>query len=80
VGRKRGAIEEQLRRIIYGNKCLNCTILVVDRAKAVGYREIPASIVVKVTLSYLVLKDGTVIPLHRILCIKDKRGNIIWKR
>ena len=80
MGKKRGAIEEQLRRMVYGNKCINCIILVVDRTKTIGYREIPVSIVAKVTQSYLVLRDGTIIPLHRILCIKDEHGNVIWKR
>jgi len=80
MGKKRGAIEEQLRRIIYGSKCPNCTILIVDRAETTGYKEIPVNTITKVTQSYLILKDGTLIPLHRVLGIKDKHGNIIWKR
>ena len=80
MGKKRGAIEEQLRRIIYGGKCPDCTILVVDRTKTVGYKEIPVSAIVRVTQSYLILKDGTLIPLHRVLGVKNKHGKIIWRR
>ncbi|HIC98240.1 MAG TPA: DUF504 domain-containing protein [Pyrodictiaceae archaeon] len=80
MSKKRGIIEEQLRRIIYGGKCSNCTILVIDRRKTSGYREIPVNAVSRVSQSYLILKDGTLIPLHRVLGVKDENGNIVWKR
>jgi len=80
MGRKRGAIEEQLRRIIYGDKCPNCKILIVDRTITIGYKEIPVSAIARVTQSYLILKDGTLIPLHRVLGVKNEHGKIVWRR
>ncbi|BFH73771.1 RNA repair domain-containing protein [Sulfurisphaera javensis] len=72
-------IKEAIIKIIYTQTDKSRFSLVIrDRIK--GTDEIPFSSIERVDNYYLYLNDGeTVIPLHRVIEIKED-GKIIWKR
>ncbi len=54
-------------------------IVIVDRLSPNGIVEIPADFVERADRNYVYMKDGTVIPVHRVLGIK-KGDSYVWKR
>ncbi len=80
MGRRRGEIYEIVARVVrLREKYRNAEILVVDRLSATGLRRIPAERVVSVKKDHLVLDDGSVIPLHRVVGV-DVEGKRYWRR
>ena len=80
AGRKRGRrgrVYEELARIIHspGVETGSYTVVVEERGAATGLREIPLDQVAVLKRGYLVLRDGTVIPLHRVVEIRGPGGS-----
>ena len=69
LGRRRGRIYEELRRC----KAVRpeCVVVVVDRAENSGLSHIPVERIVKISKEYMVLDNGTIIPLHRVVKIVE---------
>ncbi|MEB3778829.1 MAG: RNA repair domain-containing protein [Desulfurococcales archaeon] len=58
-------------------------VVYIDRDPLMGERlsKVPLIRVVKVTGWAVYLDDGdTVIPLHRIVEVRDERGAVVWRR
>lgn len=82
MGRRKSRIREAVNRALYQG-LVDYRIVYVDRDPEVGerLRELAVSRVARVTGWALYLDDGeTVIPLHRIVEIRDSRGRTIWRR
>ena len=72
-------IKDAINRILYSDRNKDDIVLVIrDRIK--GSAVIPFSQIERVDKYYVYLKNGeTVIPLHRVIEIRDK-GVVVWKR
>jgi len=82
VARRRSRIREAINRYIYQGR-LDYRIVYVDRDPIAGQRLawFEASRVRRITGWAVYLDDDyTVIPLHRIVEIRDPRGRTVWKR
>ncbi|KSW11473.1 hypothetical protein CF15_01070 [Pyrodictium occultum] len=76
--RRRGELEEAVARFFHTRA--RGFIVVAERGTATGLRRIPRERVARVTSSHIVLDDGTVIPLHRVVALEDEAGRTIWRR
>ena len=54
-------------------------LVIVDRLSSTGLTEVPFEAIERVDSNYVYLKDGTVIPNHRVVGVK-KGDSYIWKR
>jgi len=72
-------IKDAINKILYSDKKKEDVVLVIrDRVK--GTAEIPFSQIERVDNYYIYLKDSeTVIPLHRVIQIRQK-GETLWRR
>ncbi|QKQ99591.1 DUF504 domain-containing protein [Metallosphaera tengchongensis] len=71
-------IRDAINRVIWSGEDLKSfTIVVRDRVKVVA--EIPFTDLEAVDRHYLYLKDGNVIPLHRVLEIR-RNDETLWHR
>jgi Uncharacterized protein conserved in archaea len=57
----------------------NYTVVILDRLSPTGTAEISANEIESFDANYIYLKDGTVIPLHRVVGLK-KGDSYVWKR
>ena len=73
---RRGRVYEELARIIHSPRVETTaySVVVEERGAATGLREIPLDQVEALKRGYLVLRDGTVIPLHRVVEIRGPSG------
>ncbi len=77
----RSKIKEAVKRILWDEKRGEYTIIITDRLSDQGYREIRGDSIEKITVfDQVVLKDGTVIPLHRILIVKKGESILVDRR
>ncbi len=80
MGRKRGEIFEVVSRVFrLRDRYPGAELLVVDRLSATGVRRIPFERIVEVKKDHVVLDDGSVIPLHRVVGV-DVGGKRFWRR
>ncbi|ALL00227.1 hypothetical protein Pyrde_0177 [Pyrodictium delaneyi] len=75
---RRGEIHEAVARFFHTSS--TGYIVIAERGTATGVKRIPRERIARVTRSHLVLEDGTVIPLHRVIAIEDGEGGTIWQR
>ncbi len=77
---RRGAIREWVNRARYWDRSLQ--IYYVDRDPVAGerLRRLDSSRITRVTGWAVYLDDDTVIPLHRIVEVRDREGRIVWSR
>jgi uncharacterized protein (UPF0248 family) len=84
VARKRSRIRQEINRVLYSGNPDNYFVYYIDRPPGLGVVRLSsfrASRVTKVTEWAVVLDDGeTVIPLHRIVEIRDSSGRVVWSR
>ena len=82
MGRRgRGELYELLRRLVaLRERFRGYRIVVLDRSLASGVRRLSVSEVERVERASLLLSDGTVIPLHRVLAVEDGEGREVWSR
>ncbi|MEM1620131.1 MAG: RNA repair domain-containing protein [Fervidicoccaceae archaeon] len=67
----RSEIMNAVKRVLWSEQSEECEIEVVDRLSAGGLRVIRGDALRGLSpLNYLVLRDGTCIPLHRVRRIK----------
>ena len=55
-------------------------IVVIERGRVSGTRLIGFNEVSRVTRGFIELKDGTVIPLHRVIGVLDEEKQPVWRR
>jgi len=69
------------RIIVLRDEYKGYSIEVVDRLASVSnIRKVDVSDIERVTKMYLVLKDGSIIPLHRVIGVVDSSGRRVWSR
>jgi len=80
LGRRRSEIRQLINRILYTGWSVR--VYYVDRDPVRGERlaVLPLERVSRVTGWAVVLDDETVIPLHRIVEVRDLEGRIVWSR
>jgi uncharacterized protein (UPF0248 family) len=76
--RGRGEIYEVVARLYHQG--FRGYIVVVWRGGSTGLARISFNDVVRVARGFLELRDGTIIPLHRIVAVEDERGRRVWSR
>ncbi|MGC8566837.1 MAG: DUF504 domain-containing protein [Caldisphaera sp.] len=82
MSKRRGVLKDILGKAVYGEK-EEYLITYLDRSLEHGSRElkISSSRVIAVSNWAITLDDNeTVIPLHRILEIREKNGKILWRK
>ena len=75
---RRGEIHQAVARFFHTSS--TGYVVIAERGTATGLKRIPRERIARVTRSHLVLEDGTVIPLHRVVAIEDEEGNTLWQR
>jgi len=79
-GKKRGEIEEWLRRIVYGGSRDDYIIYIKHREDGEEVlRPIPGSLLRDVRGNCMIV-EGEIIPLHRVVEIRRKNGVVVYKR
>lgn len=81
--RRRSRIRQEINKIIYTGRGKDYRIVYLDRTREYGarLRELSFKRIRKVTEWALYLDDDeTVIPLHRVVEIRDERGRSVWRR
>ncbi|MCS7127808.1 MAG: DUF504 domain-containing protein [Sulfolobales archaeon] len=80
MGRKKGKVEEWVKTVFYrGLK--EYVILIKHREKGIEVlKPIKVSEIIDIRSGYLILSDGTPIPLHRVVEVRDEAGSIIYSR
>jgi len=81
LGRKRGEIEEWLRRIVWGGFKDEYVVYIRFRRED-GVEElypIPATHITDLRHGYMYV-HGEPIPLHRVVEIRDKNGVVVYRR
>ncbi len=79
---RRGEVYELLRRVVaLRDQYRGYEIEIVDRLdSSTGVRRLPVELVERVTRGYMILSDGTMIPLHRVVGLVDAQGRRVWSR
>ncbi|MEB3816515.1 MAG: RNA repair domain-containing protein [Desulfurococcales archaeon] len=83
MAKKRSIIRQQINKILYSNKKEKYIIYYIDRPPGMGITRLAsvnASRVIKATEWAMILDDDTVIPLHRVVEIRDESGRLVWSR
>jgi uncharacterized protein (UPF0248 family) len=81
MGRKRGEIEEWLKRIFFTGKSREYFIYVKFRVDGEEtLKPIPGEVVVDVRGGYIYTASGEQVPFHRVVEIRDKKGVVVYKR
>ncbi|MGC9072268.1 MAG: DUF504 domain-containing protein [Acidilobus sp.] len=81
--KRRGMIEEAVRRAVNGGEPENYVIVYVERSPngRQGLAEVRASEIIGVSRWAMTLKDEeTVIPLHRVVEVRSLDGSYVWRR
>jgi len=80
LARRRSAIREWVNRVLYAGG--GYQIMYVDRDPVAGerLRRLEVERIVRVTGWAVYLDDDSVIPLHRIVEVRDHEGRVVWSR
>ncbi|MGC9181484.1 RNA repair domain-containing protein [Thermogladius sp. KZ2Tp1] len=80
MGRRRGEIEEVLRRVFFSGHRSEYIVYVLDRTpEGEGLKAIPADSIDDVRGGYIFTR-GYAIPFHRVLEVRDVKGRVIYTR
>ncbi|WP_440059202.1 DUF504 domain-containing protein [Thermogladius sp. 4427co] len=80
MGRKKGSIEEALKRVFYSGHRDKYVVYVLNRTPlGVGVKPIHVKDIDDIRGGYIYVKND-VIPYHRVVEIRDINGNIIFAR
>ncbi|GAB6148733.1 DUF504 domain-containing protein [Stetteria hydrogenophila] len=84
MARRRSRIRQEVNRVLYSGDPSRYVIVYIDRDPETGrqsLRELPAARVVRASEWALLLDDGdTVIPLHRVVEVRERGGRVVWRR
>ncbi|MDP8012213.1 MAG: DUF504 domain-containing protein [Thermoplasmata archaeon] len=75
---KKNPLEELINRILWNNE--DAIITYIDRKNGIHFKEISGKDIEKAGTEFFFLKDGTMIPYHRIKNIKISGKDIYKKR
>jgi len=79
-GKKRGEIEEWLRRIVFGGFKDEYMIFIRHRENGEEFlRPIPGSLITDIRRGSMIVQ-GEIIPIHRVEEIRRKNGFVVYKR
>ena len=78
VGRKRGEIHEAVAKHFHTGTM--GYVVIAERGTASGTKKIGFKEIRRVARDRIILVNGTIIPLHRVLLIIDEKGNVLWRR
>ncbi|MEM1541516.1 MAG: RNA repair domain-containing protein [Ignisphaera sp.] len=79
-------IKEAINRIIWKHRdsLEEFLIVIIDRMTTTGYRYIPFSCIKNADNNYIYVSNEVnefiAIPIHRVIRIEKKNGEIVWKR
>lgn len=80
MGRKRGKIEEWLRRIVFGKRGSEYIVFIKHRYdNREELRAIPGELIEDIRGGCLYIGEE-VIPYHRVVEIRSKKGTVVYKR
>lgn len=81
MGRRRGEIEEWLKRIMWGGGRENYVIYIRHRSMdgIEDLKPIYGEEISDIRHGYIVVGEDY-IPFHRVVEIRDKKGNIVYRR
>ncbi len=80
MGRRRGRLYEIIARLVaLRDRYPDASLLVVDRLSPTGLRRVGVERIVRVKRDEVVLDDGSVIPLHRVVGV-EAGGRRLWWR
>ncbi len=81
MGRRRGKIEEWLKKIKWGGKSSEYIVLVRfrDENDVTILKPVKGEDIIDIRRGFIVLKNS-VIPFHRVEEIRSKDGKILYKR
>ena len=78
--RRRGKLYEILSRLVaLRDRYPDASVLIIDRLSVTGLQRLSLNRVVRVKRDELVLDDGSVIPLHRIVAV-EAGGKRLWQK
>lgn len=83
LGKKRGLVEEWLKRIKWGGCSRDYVIYIRHRRcsdNVEDLRPIPGNDIADVRRGYIILKNGEYIPFHRVEEIKFRDGRVLYSR
>jgi uncharacterized protein (UPF0248 family) len=81
MGKKRGEVEEWLKRLFFTGCLKNYFIFVKFRVDGEEtLKPIPGELVLDVRRGYIHTASGEQIPFHRVVEIRDKKGVVVYKR
>ncbi|MEM4717614.1 MAG: RNA repair domain-containing protein [Desulfurococcaceae archaeon] len=81
MGKKRGEIENWLRRIFFTGKGSEYIIFIKHRVnEEEDVKPIPGELLLDIRGGYIYTKSGDQIPFHRVVEIRTKKGEIVYKR
>ncbi len=78
VGRKRGGLREAIAQLYYSGR--RGYVVIVERGTHTGLRRIRLENIEKLGRGYIVLVDGTIIPLHRVVKVLDDEEKVVYSR
>jgi len=80
VGRRRGEVEEWLKRVFFGGKRSEYIVYIRFRTNTgEEYRPLPGDFIDDVRRGYIIVGEDK-IPFHRVVEIRDKSGKILYTR
>jgi len=74
---RRGRVYEALARLIHGGRGGYVAVVIEERGGVSGLRDIPVDRVARLARGFMVLDDGTVIPLHRVVGLRGVGGELL---
>lgn len=78
MARGRSGVWEAVARLYYRGQ--GGSVVIVERGGASGLRRISLEEVTELRRGFLLLRDGTVVPLHRIVYVEDGEGRRVYSR
>lgn len=80
MGRKRGELENWLRRIVFGGFKNNYVIYIRYRTESDEIlKPVPGELIIDLRAGYI-YTHNEIIPLHRVEEIRDKNNRVLYKR
>lgn len=80
MGRKRGEVEEWLKRVFFGGRKEDYVVIVRFRVDGEEHlRSIPGELIKDVRRGCMYVGEDC-IPFHRVMEIRTKKGDVVYRR